>query len=367
MNFATQRPGLRSPRRKPNDQSGYLMLTLMLVIALMTIAMVAALPDIKQQINRDRETEMIHRGNAYMRAIQHYYKKLGRYPTKIEDLENTNEVRYLRKRYTDPMNVDPKTGKERDFKLLHQQDISLNNGPLLGSGLNGPPPQGGVGGQGAFGGMQSGPGGFGGSSGGLGGSSGGFGGLNQPSNNPQNSSNSSNNSTSSDGSSNSSAGSSGNSSDDSQSDQGSNSSSSSSSSSKGMFGSTFGQSGQTFGGGPIIGVASQSKGKTIRVFYEKNHYNDWYFIYVMGMERGGLLRGPVNPNMPSGNVGGLTPSQMNQGASSNGQSGFGQGFGGAGNSSFGGSNFGSSTFGSNGSSPNNGSTPSPPQNQSPQQ
>jgi len=48
-----------------------------------------------------------------MRAIQHFYKKFNRYPNKIEELENTNNVRFLRRRYTDPMNRDPATGKER--------------------------------------------------------------------------------------------------------------------------------------------------------------------------------------------------------------------------------------------------------------
>ncbi|MGB8007052.1 MAG: type II secretion system protein, partial [Terriglobales bacterium] len=95
------------------------MLTLMLAVALMTIALLAALPSIKTQIKRDREEEMRHRGTAYMRAIQHYYKKFGRYPNKVEDLESTNNVRFLRKRYTDPMNRDPVTGKEKDFKFLH--------------------------------------------------------------------------------------------------------------------------------------------------------------------------------------------------------------------------------------------------------
>ena len=63
-----------------NSQRGYMLLTLMLVLALMTIALLAALPSIKQEIRRDREEEMIHRGTAYMRAIQRFYKKFGRYP-----------------------------------------------------------------------------------------------------------------------------------------------------------------------------------------------------------------------------------------------------------------------------------------------
>ena len=117
--------------KSTNPQRGYMMITLMLALALIMLAMLAALPDIRQQVQRDREQELRNRGNAYMRAIQHFYKKLSRYPTRIEELENTNNLRFLRKRYTDPINIDPATHKERDFKFLHQQDISLNNGPVL--------------------------------------------------------------------------------------------------------------------------------------------------------------------------------------------------------------------------------------------
>src|SRR5882762_5486550 len=135
-------------------QRGYMLITLMLALALITIALLTVLPEIGQQIRRDREEEMRHRGTAYMRAIQHFYKKFGRYPSRIEELENTNNIRFLRKR-KDPINRDPATGHERDFKLLHQTDISLNNGPVLGQipGQN-LPGQGGLQGQGGFGGAQ---------------------------------------------------------------------------------------------------------------------------------------------------------------------------------------------------------------------
>src|ERR1035437_10717584 len=113
-------------------QRGYIMITLMLALAMIAIALLTVLPEIGQQIKRDREEEMRRRGTAYMRAIQHYYKKYNSYPTSIAQLEDTNHLRFLRKRYTDPMNRDPKTGKERDFKILHQTDVMLNNGPVLG-------------------------------------------------------------------------------------------------------------------------------------------------------------------------------------------------------------------------------------------
>ena len=120
-------------KRRRNRQGGYMLITLMLVLALVSIGLLAVIPDIRQQIKRDREEEMRHRGTSYMRAIQHFYKKFQRYPSRPEELENTNNLRFIRKLYKDPMNRDPATGKERDFKFLHQQDVTLNNGPLLGA------------------------------------------------------------------------------------------------------------------------------------------------------------------------------------------------------------------------------------------
>ncbi len=253
-------------------QRGYMLITLMLALALMMIALAAVLPDLKQQIRRDREEELRHRGTAYMRAIQHYYRKLGRYPSRLEDLENTNNIRFLRKRYTDPMSRDSATGKEKDFKLLHQADIALNNGPVL-PGQNGVGGQGGVPAQGGVGAQTS----------------------------------DASDQTSENGDSGE-ASSSGNS------DASGNSNSPGSSSSNSHAGSTsgLGFNGPTFGGGPILGVASTSKAKTIRVFFGKDHYNDWLFIYVQGMDRGGQLMGPVNPNLPTANLGSLTPGTAGQ-------------------------------------------------------
>src|SRR6266849_3949262 len=150
---------LQNPQR---TQRGYMMITLMLALALITIGLLTVLPKLSQQIRRDREEELRHRGTAYMRAIQHFYKRLGRYPMRIEELESTNNLRFLRKRYKDPVNRDRATGQDKDFKFLHQTDISLNNGPVLGQ-IPGQslPGQGGLG-QGSFGGAQGGLGGLGG-------------------------------------------------------------------------------------------------------------------------------------------------------------------------------------------------------------
>src|ERR1700674_2199685 len=277
-------------------QRGYMLITLMLALAVITIALLTVLPEIGQQIRRDREEEMRHRGTAYMRAIQHFYKKFGRYPMRVEELENTNNLRFIRKRYKDPINRDAATGQEKDFKLLHQTDITLNNGPLLGQ-MPGQslPGQGGLQEQGGFGGAQ----GVGGLQGGRGGLGAQPGGLQQPGNSAAQTPASGDSGNTSSGSP-----SSGNSSD---AQENSNSPGSSSSNSNSGSNSTSGLNGPTFGGGPILGVASASKAKSIRVFYDKNHYNDWLFIYVPQADRGGLLTGPVSLNGPAGNFGGVAP------------------------------------------------------------
>ena len=278
--------------RLQNGQRGYMLITLVLALALITIALLTVLPEIGQQIRRDREEELRHRGTAYMRTIQHFYKKFQRYPVRIEDLENTNNLRFLRKRYTDPINRDPVTGKERDFKFLHQTDIKLNNGPVLGQipGQSVFGGQGGLPGQGGFGGAQRGLGGLQGRLGGLGAQPGGLQQTGAVAQTPA-------------------SGDSGNPSSGNPSDAEGNPNSpgSSSSSSNRSSNSSSGFNGPTLGGGPIFGVASTSKAKSIRVFNEKDHYNDWLFIYLAQADRGGLLTGPVNPNMPTGNLGGVAP------------------------------------------------------------
>src|SRR6267378_4510258 len=111
----------RQPIRPHSREHGYILLTLMLMTVALVIAAAAVLPSISFEIRRDREEELIHRGVQYSRAIRSYYKKFGRYPTRIEELESTNNLRFLRKRYKDPL-----TGQ--DFKLLHLGEIQVNFG-----------------------------------------------------------------------------------------------------------------------------------------------------------------------------------------------------------------------------------------------
>ncbi len=268
--------------RAGTGQCGYMLITLMLALALISIGLLAVLPEIGQQIRRDREEEMRNRGTAYMRAIQHFYKKFGRYPTRIEELENTNNLRFLRKRYTDPLNRDPQTGKEKEFKILHQEDVNLNNTPLAGMM---PGQQGGLGQVGGAAGIQQNA---------IANALGGLaqaGGLQTAGAAV----------TQTPGTSSSDA------SDAPDTQAGPNPAGSTGSSSPGSAPgspSLSGLNGPTFGGGPIIGVASTSKAKSIRVFNDKEHYNEWLFVYLPMGDRGGVLNGPLTTNGASGGIGG---------------------------------------------------------------
>jgi hypothetical protein len=70
---------------------------------------------------RDKEQLLMDRGNQYKRAIQVFYAVNKRFPARIEDLEKTNEKRYLRHRYKDPM-----TGKD-EWRLVHTNGLFLTD------------------------------------------------------------------------------------------------------------------------------------------------------------------------------------------------------------------------------------------------
>jgi type II secretory pathway pseudopilin PulG len=283
--------------RQSRSQQGYILLTLLLLAAVLAIAAAAMVPLITFQMKRDREEEMIHRGVQYSRAVRGYFKKFGRYPTRIEDLQTTNNVHYLRKAYKDPI-----TGQ--DFKLLHLGDVQMS---FFGAGGAGSPPNGMTGNPAAAAGAgfsqtATGP----------------AGGLATPG------------AQSSDGPSLSNAPASPGD----ESPGGANNSAAGASTdpsgvrgpggqgnpNSGATGASSSSSPQTFGGGPIVGVVSTSKAKSIRQFNKKDHYNRWQFIYDPSADRGGLLSTPNQPALQGA-------SQMGQPVgdqSGSGQSSFGQ-------------------------------------------
>jgi hypothetical protein len=88
-----------------SKDAGYALLLVVFMVATILITTAVAIPSVLTEGRREKEAEMIWRGEQYERAIGMYYRKFGKYPTKVEDLtKQTNGVRFLRQAYTDPLN-----------------------------------------------------------------------------------------------------------------------------------------------------------------------------------------------------------------------------------------------------------------------
>src|SRR5579875_3981114 len=104
-------PELRSTR-SCDPEAGYLLVGVVVMVALVLIALSVAAPIVAKDLRRQKELESQHRAQQYVRAIRLFYRKTHSYPGSIEALKNTNNVRFLRQEY-----VDPLTGKN-DWKLI---------------------------------------------------------------------------------------------------------------------------------------------------------------------------------------------------------------------------------------------------------
>jgi type II secretory pathway pseudopilin PulG len=112
-------------------EQGFLLLGLIVAIFLILLVLGIAAPRAAHELRREREVETVRRGNAYVRAIEVYYLKMGNYPTSIEQLEKTNNIRFLRKRYVDPM-----TGKD-DWRVIHLGEAKTTVKGFFGKPLGG--------------------------------------------------------------------------------------------------------------------------------------------------------------------------------------------------------------------------------------
>jgi type II secretory pathway pseudopilin PulG len=238
--------------RPHSSEEGYILIWVIFMLAILTISLSVAAPRIAKEIQLDRERETMERGKQYTRAVQLYYRKFQLYPPNIDALVKTSEIRFLRKKYIDPM-----TGKD-DWKPIRfgqakTPTLGFFGQPLPGAGSAGGSVVAGIGpsgGNGINGGSAfGGPGTSSGSSSIFGSSNSGAGsGSNTPAaGSPTGSSGG--------------AGSTG------------------STSSTGSSGSDTGLSGQTFGGAGIIGFSPASPRESILIFKKKNHYNEWEFVY----------------------------------------------------------------------------------------
>src|SRR5436190_10689436 len=95
-----------------NRQSGYVLLAILFALTVLIVGLAVAAPRAAVALKRTKEDELVRRGQQYSLAIRRFYKKFGRYPSDIDQLESTNNIRFLRRRYLDPL-----TGKD-DWKPI---------------------------------------------------------------------------------------------------------------------------------------------------------------------------------------------------------------------------------------------------------
>jgi hypothetical protein len=124
-----------------NGERGFALLFVFLMAAIVGLYLYTQLPRVAFESERDKEQLLIDRGEQYKRAIQLYVQANKTWPQKIEDLENTNDKRYLRQRYVDPM-----TGT-KEWRLIHVNAGGVLTDSLVkplaaGTGPNGQAPNG---------------------------------------------------------------------------------------------------------------------------------------------------------------------------------------------------------------------------------
>jgi type II secretory pathway pseudopilin PulG len=84
-----------------NKKEGYILIILMVAVFIMAIGFLIATPIWKTQIQREKEEELIFRGNQYVEAVRLFQLKYpGGFPKSFEELL---EEKCLRKMFKDPM------------------------------------------------------------------------------------------------------------------------------------------------------------------------------------------------------------------------------------------------------------------------
>src|SRR5262245_9348700 len=80
--------------------AGYAMAALLVALAVMAVLMSVALPVWRHDAQREKEEELIFRGQQYVRAIRLFQMRTQGLPTRVDDLV---QQRFLRKKYKDPI------------------------------------------------------------------------------------------------------------------------------------------------------------------------------------------------------------------------------------------------------------------------
>jgi hypothetical protein len=91
--------------QRQDGESGYAMAALLVSLAVMSVLMTAALPAWRHQAKREKEAELVFRGEQYVRAIRLWEMKMGP-GTRPPSFDILVQQKFLRKKYKDPMTED---------------------------------------------------------------------------------------------------------------------------------------------------------------------------------------------------------------------------------------------------------------------
>jgi hypothetical protein len=98
---------------RSRPESGFAMLLVFAMAAAVAWVLYRELPRLAFEAQRNKEELLVERGGQYIRGIEVFVRKNKKLPQTIEELEQTNGTRFLRKRYRDPL-----TGTD-DWRLIH--------------------------------------------------------------------------------------------------------------------------------------------------------------------------------------------------------------------------------------------------------
>jgi len=112
-------------RRHQDRESGYAIVIVMFFLALLVLMAAEAAPTVLSEVQREKEADMVWKGEQYARGVKLYYMKTHRFPPSMEDLTtNKTGVRFMRQAYKDPMN-----STDGSWRLIYVGP----NGQLIGS------------------------------------------------------------------------------------------------------------------------------------------------------------------------------------------------------------------------------------------
>src|SRR6185295_9006452 len=95
-------PPLSSP--VTSKEAGYTLAVVMVFTSVLLVTLSGAVINWQKAMQREREEELIYRGKQFMRAVELWQRKFpGTYPTTLDALLSTNNTRFLRKKWKDPI------------------------------------------------------------------------------------------------------------------------------------------------------------------------------------------------------------------------------------------------------------------------